>query len=75
MKIDVLHSFLIQMDNFHIKKRHEESKNALVVYCPKCTKKHPRNECPLDLIDVCGICEENHQTKKCTYFLGFKATF
>jgi hypothetical protein len=47
----------------------------LAIYFPKCTKKHPINECPLDLIDVCGICEENHPTNKCPSFSGLKDTF
>jgi hypothetical protein len=33
------------------------------------------NEFPLDIIDVCVICEENHPTNKCPYFPGLKATF
>jgi hypothetical protein len=34
-----------------------------------------RNEFPLDLIDVCGICEENHPTIKNSSFPGLKDTF
>jgi len=47
----------------------------LAIYCPKCIKNHPRNECPLDLTDIFGICEKNHPTNKCTCFLGLKGTF
>jgi hypothetical protein len=75
MKTDILHSLSMQMDTLQIKKKHEETEKALVVYYPKCTKKHPRNECPLDLIDVCGICKENHPTNKCPSLPGLKATF
>ena len=52
MKTDILHSLAMQMDTMQIKKKWEEGEKALVVYCLKCTKKHPRNECPFDLIDV-----------------------
>jgi hypothetical protein len=55
MKTGILHSFSMQMDTLQIKK--EEEEKALDIYCPKCTKKHPRNECLVDLIDVCRICE------------------
>jgi hypothetical protein len=34
-----------------------------------------RNEFPLDIIDVCGICEENHPTNKFSSFLCLKDTF
>jgi len=74
-KIDILHALAMQMDNLCIKKKRKEAKKELFVYFPKFTKKHPRNEFPLDLIDVCGICEENHPTNKCPSFPGLKVTF
>jgi hypothetical protein len=75
MKTYIFHSLSMKMDTIQIKKKQEEAEKGLVVYCTKCTKKHPRNECPLDLIDVFGICEENHPTNKCPSFLGLKSTF
>ena len=75
MKTDIFHSVSMKMDTLQIKEKQEELENTLVVYCPKCTKKHPRNEFHLYLIDVCGICEENHPIDKCPSLLGFKATF
>jgi hypothetical protein len=43
MKTNILHSLAMKMYTMQIKKKQEEADNALVVYCPKCTKKHPRN--------------------------------
>jgi hypothetical protein len=62
MKSDILHYLAMQMDTLQIKKKQEEEGKALAIFCPRCTKRHHRNECPLDLIDVCGICEEAHAT-------------
>jgi hypothetical protein len=75
MKIYILHSLSMKMDRMKTKNKHEEEENELVFYCPKFTKTHPRNEFPLELIDVCGICEENQPTNKCPSFLGLKDTF
>ena len=38
---------------------------TLSVFCPKCKKKHPLKECPLDKVEVCQLCELNHDTKEC----------
>ena len=36
----------------------------LGVFFPKCWKKHPLKECPLDKVKVCQLCELNHDTKE-----------
>ena len=46
---------------------------ALVVFCPRCRKKYYKNECPLDVVDVCGICADNHPTDKCWFLSPLKA--
>jgi hypothetical protein len=74
MKTYILLSLSMQMDTLQIKKKREKSKKEFAIYCPKCTKKHPRNECPLYLIYHFGICEEKHPTKKCP-LPGLKDTF
>jgi hypothetical protein len=65
----------MKMGTMQIKKKQEEEEKKLAIFCPKCTKRHPRNECPLDLIDACGICKESHATDKCPSLLGLKSTF
>ena len=37
---------------------------TLGVFCPKCRKKHPLKECPLDKVEVCHIYELNYDTKE-----------
>lgn len=39
-----------QMLAMHIKIYREEAERALAIFCPRCTRKHPRNECPLNSI-------------------------
>ena len=39
---------------------------TLGVFCPKCRKKHPLKECPLDKVEVCHLFELNHDTKECS---------
>ena len=36
---------------------------VLGVFFPKCRKKHPRRECPLDKVEVCGLCGLEHEIK------------
>jgi hypothetical protein len=62
-KTDILSSLSSQLDTFQAKKNKEEVNLALVIFCSRCRKKHPLQECPLDSIEVCVICEQNHATK------------
>ena len=45
------------------------------MFFPRCTTKHPRNECLLNVIEVFLVCEENHATKKCPSLPGLKAEY
>jgi len=63
-KSEILHTFSLQMDTMQIKRRQEEAKRALAIFFPKCTRRHPRNECPLNVIEVCSVCEANHSKDK-----------
>jgi hypothetical protein len=75
MTTNIFHCLSIKMDMLQIKKKQEEAEKALAIYLPKCTKRHPRNECPQEFIYVCGICEENNPTNNFHYFPGLKSTF
>lgn len=55
--------------------KQDEAKRALAIFYPKCTKKHSRNECPLNTIEIRAICEEKHETKNYTFFLCMKASY
>ena len=74
-KIDILNTLGSQLDTLKIKQRKEVEDASLTIYCPKCRKRHPLKECPLDNIDLCGICADNHATKKFPYILELKATY
>jgi hypothetical protein len=74
-KTNILNSLGYQLDTLKIKQKQEVENVALSVYCPKCRKKNPLRECPLDNIQICGICAGNQATKKCPYLQGIKATY
>ena len=64
-KTDLLSTLGAQEDVLKDNKKNEEQDQTLAIFCPKCTKKHPLRECPLDSIQVCGICMGNHSTENC----------
>jgi len=72
-KSEMLQTLAMQMDTLHIKRKQEEAKRALAIFFPRCTRRHPRNECPLNSIEVCSVCEENHSIDKCPSLLELKA--
>ena len=45
------------------------------MFFPRCTRRHPRNECPLESTEVCSICEENHSIDKCPFLPRFKSMY
>jgi len=71
-KSEMLHTFALQMDTMQIKWKQEEAERALAIFCPRCTKRHPRTECPLNDKEVCLVCEENHAIEKCPSMPGLK---
>lgn len=62
------------MDTLNMKKK-QEAEKELIVFFPRCTKRHLRNECPLDVIEIYSICEEKCSTEKCPSFLGLKVMY
>ena len=38
---------------------------TLGVFYPQCRKNHPLRESPLDKVEVCQMCELNHDMKEC----------
>jgi hypothetical protein len=61
-KTDIMNTFGSQIDTMKAKQKQEEQGKVLAIYCPKCRKKHAPRECPLDKIQVCGLCTDNHAT-------------
>lgn len=74
-KSEMLQILAMQMDTLHIKRKQEEAERALAIFCHGCTKRHPRNECPLNSIGVCSVCEEDHSTDKCPTLSELKAIY
>ena len=74
-KSEMLQTLAMHMDTLHIKRKQEEAERALAIYCPRCTRRHPRNEFPLNSIAVCSVCEENHSTDKCLSLPELKAVY
>jgi hypothetical protein len=61
-KTDIISSLSSQLDTLQVKKKKEETEQALAIFFPKCRTKHPWKEFPLDQIEVCRICSEDHAT-------------
>lgn len=50
----------------------EEAEKTLVIFYPRCRMKHDNNECPLDVVDVCGICVDKNPIDKFHFLLPLK---
>ena len=74
-KIEMLQTLALQLDTMNIRRKQEEAERALAIFCPRCTIRHPRNECPLNCIEICSICEENHSTDKFPSLPGLKSVY
>ena len=74
-KSEMLQTLAMHMDTLHIKRKQEEVERALDIFCPRCTRRHPRNECPLNSIEVCSVCEEDHPTSKCPSLPRLKGVY
>eukprot|EP00253_Pinus_taeda_P032995 PITA_32995 len=42
----------MKLDTFQIQQKKEEAERALAIFCPSCTRKHPKNECPLHSVET-----------------------
>jgi hypothetical protein len=62
-KTDIPSFLSSQLDTLQENKKIEEVGLALSIFCFMCRKKNPLREFPLDHIEVCGICEQNHDNK------------
>jgi len=63
------------MDTMHINRKQNEAERYLAIFFPKCIRRHPRNECPLNVIEVCSFCEENHAMDKFPSFIVLKFVY
>jgi hypothetical protein len=58
-----------------IKKKQQEENATLAIFCPRCRKRHPEKECPINVIEICGICTEDHPTNEFPSLPGLKSIF
>ena len=58
-----------QLDALQAKKRKDEERAAMSIFCPRCRTKNPQMECPLNNIFVCHICTEENPTYNFPSFL------
>jgi hypothetical protein len=49
-KIEMISSFTSQMDTLQVKQKQAELEQVLCIFYPKCRKKHPPRECPLNSV-------------------------
>ena len=61
----MMSSISSEIDVLGEKKKQAIEDLTLGVIYPKCRKKHPVKECPLNKVEVCQLCELNHDTKEC----------
>ena len=71
----MMSSISIQLDVMRAKQKQVAKDLVLGVFFPKCRKKHPLKECPLDKVEVCGLCELEHDTKYCPSLPKSKVVF
>ena len=55
LKSEMRQTISMQLDTFRIQQKKEEVERALAIFCPKCRRKHPKNECPLHSVEVCFV--------------------
>eukprot|EP00253_Pinus_taeda_P024888 PITA_24888 len=64
-KTDLLSMIGNQIDTLKAKKKQEVEDQIMAIFCPKCRKKHALKECPLENIQVCAFCTEQHDIFNC----------
>lgn len=74
-KSEMLQTISLQLDTMNIRRKQEEEERALAIFCPRCTRRHPMNEFPLNCIEIFLVCEKNHSTKKFPSLPGLKAVY
>ena len=60
----MMSSISSEIDVLREKQKQVEEDISLGIFCPKCRKKHLLKECALDKVEVCHLCEMNHDTKE-----------
>ena len=64
-KTDMMSSISSQLDILKAMNIHVMEYFSLDIFCVKCRQKYRLRECPLQEVEVCGLCELDHNTKDC----------
>ena len=62
-KTEMMSSISSKIDVLREKQKQAVEDLTLGVFCPRCRKNHPLKEFPLDKVEVCQLCNLNHDTK------------
>ena len=68
-------SISLQLDVMRENKKQGDEDLVVGVFCPKCIKKHPLRECLLEKVEVCGMCDLEHETKYFPLLSKYKSFF
>ena len=74
-KTVILGTLTTQLDIMQAKQKQMEAEQNLVIFCPRCRKKHSHKEFPLDAVQTCAICTKDHLTKSYPSLPGLKAVY
>ena len=74
-KTDILGTLTRQLDIMQAKQKQAKEEQNLVIFCPRCRKKHSHKECLLDMVQTCAICTKDHATESCPSLQGLKAVY
>lgn len=76
-KIEIMNIVSKQIYSFKFQKKLVEEQDSLSIFSPKCIKKNPLRECPLDVkgTNTCEIFAKNHAMEKCPSITGLKVIF
>lgn len=75
LKKNILNTINIQLDTLKIKRKQEDANASLAIFSSCCRKRHPKKECLVNVIEVCGICTEDHPTEICPSLPGLRAIY
>ena len=65
----------MQFNIMQAKQKKAKVEKNLVIFFPRCRKKHNHKECPLDVIKFCAICTKDHPTEGFPSLPGLKEVY
>ena len=74
-KTYILGTLTMQLDIMQAKQKQVEAEQNLVIFYPRCKKKHSQKECPMNMVQTCAICTKYHATKSCPSLPGLKVVY